>query len=190
MFCIQNKSLLAKQAALEGGGTRVLGWLSTCHMTLNCWWLVFSGDKGMQWQFLSWASLPLEIARGKRSCLLRKEGAACLDYCEASVLFLWLMSPRFRLSHLMCWSLLTTSPFMCCWPFVRFMRPTSQAMCVWIKGTRESLFMSDPKKFPLSRLSEVHAESMMGRWSLESPSKIWNLLSFHFNSSDNKLTDP
>lgn len=144
----------------------------------------------MQWQFLSWASLLPEIARGELMCLLRKGGAARLDDCEASVLFVWLMSPRFRLARWTCRSLLTTPPLLCCWPFLRFMRPNSQAMCVWIKGTRESLFMPDPRKFPLSRLSEAHAESVMGRWSLPSPGKIWTLPSFHFNSSDNKLTGP
>lgn len=74
--------------------------------------------------------------------------------------------------------------------FLRFMRPNSQAMCVWIKRTWESLFMSDPRKFPLSCLSEVHAESMMGRWSPPSAGKIWNLLSFPFHWTENKLTDP
>lgn len=35
---------------------------------------------------------------------------------------------------------------------LRLMRPNSQAMSVWIKGTWESLFMPDPGKFPVSCL--------------------------------------
>lgn len=47
----------------------------------------------------------------------------------------------------------------------RFMRPNLQAMCAWIKGTRDCLFLSDPRRFPVSCLSAVCAKSMMGRWS-------------------------
>lgn len=53
---------------------------------------------------------------------------------------------------------------------LRFMRPNLQAMCAWIKGTWDCLFMSDPGKFPVSCLSEALAKSMMGRWS---PSVPW-----------------
>lgn len=185
MFCIRNKSLLAKQAAQEPDqGTWGTSSSCTCRMTLN-----YNGSNCYSQvqrecsvrQRLPWASLLPEIARGKMSCSARKEGATFLDYYKASVLFVWLMSPHFRRSHLMHLSLLTTSPLVCCWLFLRFMRPNSQAMCVWIKGTWESLFLSDPRKFPVSCLSEAPAESMMGRWSLLSPGKIRSLLSFRFN---------
>lgn len=120
--------------------------------------------------------------------LCERGGAMLLDPYKTSVLFVWWMSPR--RGYWMYLHLLTVSSCLCRWLVLRFMRPHSEAMCVWIKGTWESLFMSDPRKFPLSCLSEVHAESMMGRWSLPSAGKIWNLLSLHFNWSDNKLTDP
>lgn len=192
IFQSRNKSYITKWAALEQGGQDawVIFSLCTCWMTLTDEWLSFSGDEGMQWQFLFWASLLPETASGKMSCFLRKQGTAFLDYYKVSVLFVWLMNPHFKCSHLMYLSLLTTLPFMCCWRFLRFMRPNPQAMCVWIKGTWESLFMSDPKKFPLSCLSEVHAASVLGRWSLLSCGRIWNLLLFYFNWSENRLTDP
>lgn len=193
MFRIRNKSLLPRKAALKQG-TSIIGWLfplCSYRMTLNYLWLSFStGEKVMQCQFLSWASLLPTIARGKTRGFLRKEGAAIFNYDTESVLFVWLMSPHFKRSPLMYLSLLTTLPFMCCWLFLRFMRPNSQVMCVWIKGTWESLFMSDPRKFPLSCLSEVHAESMMGRRSPQCPGRVWNLLSFLLNWTENKLTDP
>lgn len=49
---------------------------------------------------------------------------------------------------------------------LRFMRPNLQAMCAWIKGTWDCLFMSDPRKFPVSCLSELLAQSMMGKSGL------------------------
>lgn len=147
-----------------------------CPWTIRAWLII------LRWRGNAMAPpvlgpLLLEIARGPIS-FLRKE--AFLDYYKVSVLFVWLMSPHFRRSHLMYLSLLTTAPLMCCWLFLRFMRPNSQAMGFWIKGIWESLFVSDPWKFPLSCLSESCAESMMGRQSLPSPGKIWNRLSFHF----------
>lgn len=189
MSGIRKESLLAKLATLEQG-TMVLRWHFYSATAVWPWLLLaqlLGDEEGMQCPELD--PPLLEIARGKTRCFLRKEGAELPDHYKASVLFVWLMSPRCRHSHLMYLSLLTTLPFMCCCLFLRFMRPNLQAMCVWIKGTWDSLFMSDPRKFPLSCLSEVHAESMMARWSRQSPGKTWKLLSLHFNWTENELTD-
>lgn len=140
-------------------------------------------------------ALPSPLLQIAKSSFLRKEGAMLCNSYKASVLSAWFMSPHLTHSH---WTCVCAFPQPCLscvnWLFSKLMRPNSHSMSVWIKGTWESLFMSDPRKFPLSCLSEVPAESMLERWGPHLSVKSGVCSHSHFTGSDkhqaSRLTGP
>lgn len=148
----------------------------------------------MKWEGADPFRTPLlpEIARGEGGgCLPRKGGGSLRSARGISIVCVINESVLPKLSFNV--SAPSKNISFCALPLgLRFMRPNLQAMCAWIKGTWDCLFMSDPRRFPVSCLSAVPAKSMMGRWSpLRPPHPPKSgIRSFHFHSTFRKLSPP
>ena len=181
---LHQKQVISSQAGSSGSWAPLSGGLSlcTCGVTWSCELLSFSGEERSV--PVPPPAPPSPLPQIAKSRFLRKGGAVFCNSYKASVLSAWFLSPHLTHSH---WTYVCAFPqprFACVnWLFSKLERPNSQAMSVWIKGTWESLFMSDLRKFPVSCLSGACWEHA-GKMGSPSPGKIWSLLSPHFTWSN------
>ena len=169
---LHKKQDIISKAGSSGSWARVSGGLSLyllCDLKL---WIARLLQRRRQSVPIPPLALPSSLPQIAKSSFLRKEGAVLCNPYKASVLSAWFMSPHLTHSH---WTYVCAFPQPCLscvnWFSSKLMRPNSQAMSVWIKGTWESLFMCDSRKLPVSCSSELPAESMLERWGLQSPVK-------------------
>lgn len=182
---LHQKQVIISKAGSSGSWAQVSGGLSLYLLCGVKLWIAQLLQRRKESVPIPPLALPSPLLQIAESSFLRKEGAVLCNPYEASVLSAWFMSPHLTHSH---WTYVCAFPQPCLscinWLFSKLMRPNSQAKSVWIKGTWESLFMSDPRKLPVSCSSEVPAESMLERWGPQSPGKSWSLFSLHFTCSN------